>query len=147
MVLISHRGNIDGRIPNRENHPDYINEAIKDGYDVEVDVWFTSDGWYLGHDEPQYKVKTEYLFNQRLWMHCKNAVALEKLNKWNNVKYFWHTNDDYTLVSNGIVWIYPGKQALKNSIYCMPEWGHNGDLSICYGICTDEILKYKELYK
>ncbi len=147
MVLISHRGNIDGRIPSRENHPDYIAEAIKDGYEVEIDVWFTSDGWYLGHDEPQYKIKTEYLFNQKLWMHCKNAAALEKLNKWNNVKYFWHANDDYTLVSNGIVWVYPGKQALKNSIYCMPEWGHNGDLSICYGICTDEILKYKELYK
>ena len=39
MILISHRGNIDGRIPEKENHPNYIDAAIKAGYDVEVDLW------------------------------------------------------------------------------------------------------------
>jgi len=145
MILIAHRGNIDGRIPSRENHPDYINEAIKEGYDVEIDVWWTSDGWYLGHDEPQYKVYSDFFFNPKLWIHCKNAAALERFNKWNNLKYFWHANDDYTLISNGMIWVYPGKELLKNSICCMPEWGYGGDLSICYAVCTDEILKYKEL--
>ena len=40
MKLIAHRGNINGPNPEKENHPDYINTAIKSGYDVEVDVWF-----------------------------------------------------------------------------------------------------------
>ena len=37
MILISHRGNIDGKIVERENHPEYIDEAIALGYDVEID--------------------------------------------------------------------------------------------------------------
>jgi len=44
-----------------------------------------------------------------------------------------------------MIWVYPGKELLKNSICCMPEWGYGGDLGICHAICTDEILKYKEL--
>ena len=43
MKLISHRGNLNGRIPERENHPDYIDEAIEAGYDVEIDIWL-NDG-------------------------------------------------------------------------------------------------------
>ena len=40
MKLIAHRGNIDGPNPERENSPEYIEEALKAGYDVEVDVWY-----------------------------------------------------------------------------------------------------------
>ena len=39
MILISHRGNIDGKIVERENHPDYIDKAISEEFDVEIDVW------------------------------------------------------------------------------------------------------------
>ena len=38
MKLISHRGNIDGPQPDRENSPNYINEAIEAGYNVEIDT-------------------------------------------------------------------------------------------------------------
>lgn len=145
MILISHRGNMDGRIPSLENRPDYIIETIQQGYDVEVDVWWTTHGWYLGHDEPQYKVDYEFFLNPKLWLHCKNAAALEKFNKRDNIKHFWHANDDYTLISNGIIFVHPNKQLLENSICCMPEWGYLGDISNCYGVCTDEILKYKKI--
>ena len=40
MILISHRGNINGKNPEKENHPDYIWVAIQAGYEVEIDVWF-----------------------------------------------------------------------------------------------------------
>ena len=38
MILISHRGNITGRIPDSENRPSYIQDTINLGYDVEIDV-------------------------------------------------------------------------------------------------------------
>ena len=40
MKLISHRGNLEGPNPERENHPDYIYGALQAGYDVEIDVWW-----------------------------------------------------------------------------------------------------------
>ena len=55
MIFISHRGNLDGLNPDRENSPDYIDEAIKLGFDVEVDVRTKDGQLWLGHDEPQYK--------------------------------------------------------------------------------------------
>ena len=38
MKIISHRGNIRGPIPDKENRPSYIDCAIGNGYDVEIDV-------------------------------------------------------------------------------------------------------------
>ena len=40
MIHISHRGNINGKIIERENSPDYIEEAVTAGYFCEVDVFF-----------------------------------------------------------------------------------------------------------
>lgn len=144
MILISHRGNIDGRIPSRENHPSYIQDAIDFGYEVEIDAWMIEGALLLGHDEPQYGVSQHWL-NQRfdkLWIHCKNTEALAWFNIIGGFKYFWHQEDDYTLVSNGLVWVYPGKELLENSICCLPERVYKGDIEKCYAICTDEIEKY-----
>ena len=63
MRLISHRGNLNGPNPERENHPDYIQDALWQRYDVEVDVWgiegeYQMELW-LGHDEPLYRVRDQ----------------------------------------------------------------------------------------
>ena len=47
MILISHRGNLDGVNPDRENSPTYIKEAISSGFDVEIDVH-----WYDNEEDP-----------------------------------------------------------------------------------------------
>jgi hypothetical protein len=52
MILISHRGNLNGPNPERENHPDYIWEALRAGFEVEIDVWWVEGKFKLGHDEP-----------------------------------------------------------------------------------------------
>ena len=57
MFYISHRGNIFGPNKIEENKIEYINHAVKLGFDVEIDVWFYKNNYYLGHDEPLYKVK------------------------------------------------------------------------------------------
>ena len=58
-MLISHRGNIDGVNKNFENQPNYIDDAIRAGYDVEVDIWYIDDKLYLGHDTADYQVDIE----------------------------------------------------------------------------------------
>jgi hypothetical protein len=145
MIYIAHRGNINGRIPDRENHPDYIMEAIKQGYDVEIDIRYVDGSWWLGHDEPQYRIKADFLFNTKLWIHCKNWEALNQFRKWHSTKYFWHQNDDYTIIAGDKILVKPGQQLLENSICCMPEMGYCGDISNCYALMTDEILKYRKI--
>ena len=57
MKVISHRGNIKGSIPDKENRPSYIDCAIGNGYDVEIDIRMIGGELWLGHDEPQYKIE------------------------------------------------------------------------------------------
>jgi hypothetical protein len=56
MIYISHRGNIDGKNPQLENKPSYIDHAISLGYDVEIDIWMIDGFLFLGHDAPQYGI-------------------------------------------------------------------------------------------
>ena len=53
MKIISHRGNLYGREVDNENKPEFIMEALRK-FEVEVDVWFVNDSWFLGHDKPQF---------------------------------------------------------------------------------------------
>lgn len=150
MILIAHRGNLNGPNPELENKPSYIEKAINKGYDVEIDIWY-EDGWFLGHDKPQYKVTRKWLMNlsYSLWIHCKNLETLYQfVDKDNHVgvsspNYFWHQNDDFTLTSHGFIWTYPKKPLSPKSVCVLPELGYDGNLRKCYGICTDFVEKYK----
>lgn len=144
MILISHRGNLEGKNPSRENNPDYIDEAIFNGYDVEVDVWFENRNWFLGHDEGQYPVTTEWIQKREryLWIHAKNLSALSALSL-TDLHYFWHQEDLATITSKGYLWIYPGHQPILNSISVLPEL-KNEDFSKSKGICSDFISNYKK---
>lgn len=155
MKLISHRGNITHQIESAENNPDYIDEAIKQKYDVEVDIWYIDGELFLGHDKPQYKIKLLFLTERYnvLWVHCKNLDAVSYLFKYNKehydqIHYFWHQTDDVTLTSQGFIWAYPGKQPLKDSIAVMPEY--KGD-AVSYktniGVCSDNIQEYMKFKK
>ena len=141
MVLISHRGNTEGRKADRENNPSYIDEALQLGYDVEIDVWFIEGVFYLGHDEPTYPVEREYLKNHKLWCHAKNIKALEAL-LIEDIHCFWHQNDDVTLTSNGYMWTYQGKELTKKSIAVMPE--RKVELKNISGVCSDYIKEYND---
>jgi hypothetical protein len=144
MKLISHRGNLNGRLKSSENEPNYIDNAISKGYDVEVDVWFKNDELYLGHDFAQYKINLDFLLNisEKLWIHCKNVEAMEFLIKY-NLHLFWHQEDDITLTTQNYIWTYPGKKIINNAIAVMPELIEDWDISKAFGVCSDFIEKYK----
>jgi hypothetical protein len=145
MILISHRGNIDEKIVERENHPDYIDTAINLGYDVEIDMWWIDGKTYLGHDVPQYEVDDEWLTKRinKLWVHCKNIELLNWIRS-TTLHYFWHEEDTLTLTSKNQIWAYPGKQPILGSIAVMPEINKD-NISLCIGICSDYIKNYKKL--
>ena len=152
MIYIAHRGNLDGPCPNKENSPEYINSAVKQGYAVEVDLWRTSESFFLGHDMPQYRVDESFLDSLAagnvLWTHIKNIEAFEYLvshNKqhWN---FFWHQEDNYTLTSLGCIWSYPGERLTCNTICVLPERSKHAILEIskCKGICTDYVYQFEK---
>lgn len=153
MILISHRGNLNGRDIDRENTVPYINEALAAGYHVEIDVWCVNKKWYLGHDSPIAQVNEDFLLTRyqtpSLWLHCKNIEALATLLYFRNHQgfpnFFTHDTDPYTLTSNGFIWVYPGKPLCSHSICVLPERASysSQDLTVCCGICSDFITRYK----
>lgn len=146
MILIAHRGNVNGRFESWENEPTYIDLAIKKGYDVEVDIWFKDNMLWLGHDKPDYGIDFRFIRDRisKLWVHCKNVEAVVYFKECGYpVNYFWHEEDTLTLTSHNHLWVYPAKQPILNSIAVMPEL-HNDDVSQCLGICSDYIEKYKQ---
>ena len=115
MKIISHRGNIRGPIPDKENRPSYIDCAIGNGYDVEIDVRSINGELWLGHDEPQYKVDHNWLDKRRnyLWLHCKNVEAACECFQYNS---FCHTGDPFTYTSNGKIWMHDLTQKISDCI-------------------------------
>ena len=148
MMLIAHRGNLDGRNPAKENMPNYIDKAIEQEFSCEVDLRCLNGKVYLGHDEPQYEISLNWLQHRSswLWIHAKDRSALELcLN--NNLHCFWHDTDDYTITNRGYVWAYPGKMpAGILTIMVMPESADilNQIKEIKpFGVCSDFVKQLK----
>lgn len=142
MFLIAHRGNINGPELDNENKPDYIINAVRQGYDVELDVWWEAGSFYLGHNKPKYPVDSAFLYNEGLWCHAKNLDALERMLRL-NVHCFWQDKDDYALTSKGYIFTHSGitTETDKSIIVSL-----DGDLSLdrSAGVCSDYIFKYKK---
>ena len=149
MILIAHRGLMNGPDKSLENKPEQIDKALKEGYDVEVDVWHSNGKWFLGHDGPITEIPFKFLKKKGLWIHCKNWWALESLTATSRkLHYFWHQTDCYTLTSKGIPWVYPGKRTITTGVRVLPE--EVGDLKDiasmdkCYGICSDYVNEIRK---
>lgn len=152
--LISHRGNINGRTEH-ENDPTYIKDALDSGYNVEIDVSFSNNSFWLGHDDGRHKVEIDFLQNKKLWCHLKNKESLKEIVSINarmqlsedKVHYFWHTNEDLVITSYGYIWHHSRSATTDftlKSIAVLPELMHHGTdfTNKCYGICSDVIKKY-----
>jgi hypothetical protein len=147
MILISHRGNLNGPFQD-ENNPTKIEDVILKGFDVEIDLRILNSEFYLGHDTEDFKVSESWIlkFKNKLWIHCKTISTIEQIHNsklLNDSNYFFHFNDNCTFTSKGFLWVFPGFQPIKNSIAVLPEL-HNDDISKSIGICSDFIKKYKK---
>jgi hypothetical protein len=147
MILISHRGNINGKHTERENHPSYIDEAIEAGYDVEIDIWCVNGKLWLGHDEPQHLIDIHWLENRSpsLWIHCKDMNSLSYFNEYSNTKsnqfnYFSHDVDMGVLTSHNYIW---STHLYDRGVLVLPEVFDKEPNEGTIGICSDVIEKYK----
>ena len=144
MKLISHRGNLNGTNKDLENNPNQVDNVLSKGYDCEIDLYVRNKKFYLGHDSERYPINLDWIYERKknLWIHCKNTEALETLFDHKELNYFWHENDTVTITSRGYLWVYVGKQPVKNSIAVLPE-KNNEKIDGCIGVCSDIIERYK----
>ena len=152
MKIISHRGNLNGPKLELENTKEYIDIAIENNFDVEIDLWNVKNEYYLGHDKADYKVSLEWLENrkEKLWIHAKNFKAFEKLLEINNnFFFFYYTSEPLVLVSNGKIWCHQLEKITipKNCIAPLLSESSllENKVTSWFGICTDYPLLLKSL--
>jgi YrbI family 3-deoxy-D-manno-octulosonate 8-phosphate phosphatase len=100
LRLISHRGNLSGPIPKLENNPEYIISASLK-YNVEIDVWFENERFYLGHDKPTYEVDKFFLFNSKFLIHCKSLETFIELKDYSKLEAFYQEDDLISMTTQG----------------------------------------------
>jgi hypothetical protein len=159
-LLIAHRGLLNGPDKDKENTLSAILTARQQGYDVEIDLWFNNDGWWLGHDSPQYKIdfdwlriidKKSYFDVHHVWIHAKTIQTLYQLRKmrWEG-HVFFHEKDPTVLTNTGYLWTYPGQELTPLSICVMPEYTDAilrcKDLQV-YAFCSDWIYRIEQEMK
>ena len=151
MKIISHRGNIRGPVPDKENRPSYIDCATGLGFEVEVDLRFISGQFWLGHDEAQYKVDLNWMEKRKdfLWFHCKNLEAsLELVSLNSNFKFFCHSQDNFILTSTNHIWCHELTNSINNN--CIIPLIAEKDIELYkfgepYAVCTDYVNLFKKV--
>ncbi len=133
MKFIAHRGNILGKSA-FENYPFHIQEALDEGYDAEIDVWYTSSGLFLGHDEPTHEIDLKFLQKKGLWIHCKDRDTYNHLSQFKELNIFYHTHTAWVKgyparTSQDYVWEYPKIYDSEGNVY---------------GICGDDIRTFQQ---
>jgi hypothetical protein len=151
MKIISHRGNINGIVTNKENRPSYIDCAVQLGLEVEVDLRYQDGNFWLGHDTADYIITADWIAKRAnsLWFHCKNINAVHKLKDLSSqIKYFCHSSDPYVPTSTGHLWVHDLSATLNNN--CIIPLLGDTDIDLYHGapvyaICTDYVsyCKYK----
>jgi hypothetical protein len=147
MIIISHRGNLEGSKPELENKPEYIDKALAAGYHVEVDIRYFNGQFYLGHDSPDYPVSLIWIIerNNRILWHCKNfeAASSFSIHPIKTVSFFCHSLDPYVLISNGYIWVHDLSLSVdENCIIPLinEEWFKKyPEVRKVGGICTDVV--------
>ena len=157
----SHRGNLYGPEPTKENTIAHIDSAIGLGFNVEIDVWNINGTMVLGHDEPTDSdvlsnfVTDSFFVNRqmKLLVHCKNAEAILHMKGLDiqhgpAFNYFFHDSDAYNITSWGSIIAYPGKPCpmhpdIDPLVIAMKPELHNTDTTEFKGICSDYIVNYK----
>lgn len=158
MILISHRGNLNGINEKHENDPSYILEAIGKGFMVEMDICYSpyQDKLLFAHENTglQFKFDEDFLFEnvENLLIHCKDIESLSYFrSKVRGFNFFFHDRSDYAVSSLGWVIAHSKDTTSIDTKYkseiiqMLPEKRGFGKEMIkdYHGICSDFIEWYK----
>jgi hypothetical protein len=144
MLLIAHRGNLNGPDPEHENTNEALWKAWGKGFHVEADVWCVENTLYLGHDKPHQPLDTSLLAEACMWWHAKNPEALAKLLEW-NAHCFFHEADTIVLTSRRFLWVHQDSRNFRHpkAVLVIPNPEYR--VYNVHGVCTDYPIKYRGL--
>lgn len=149
--FICHRGNLERKELATENTPSLLDKRIHDGYDVELDVWYTNKKLFLGHDKPEHPVTFEWLMqSSKKYIHTKDAKTLEYLllrcgREGYHPNIFYHTVEEYALTTRNHVIVLPGQPLLEGSVNMMPEMAQAPPSTIsAYAVCSDSLSNFSK---
>jgi len=152
LKIISHRANLNGIDPKRENNPVYIDECIEEGFDVEIDLRVKNGNFYLGHDYPVYKISEKWLIQRSdfLLVHIKEIEALNLVfEKKLNIHHFCHQDDEFTFTSNNLIWCH-NLNLLMNDKCLIPllslEQVNSFNKTDIHAICTDYVYEALNIF-
>ena len=142
-IIISHLGNIDGRQPEKENTLPYIQDALKAGWHVCVDVVFRNGGFLFPSDRGNYNAPPALLSKQRIWCRAFDPETMDALCNI-NAHCFLASRDFISLTSSLFLWTLPPHALADRSIAAYPElaepdWLTNFDPA---GLCSNEPARY-----
>jgi hypothetical protein len=142
-IIISHLGNISGRIPDRENRLTYVQAALQAGWHVMVDVRYHNGGFYLPHDSGFDCVPPAFFSKQRIWSRAADPETLDALCNI-GAHALVASNAPFTLTSSQFVWTLPGQPLSQRAIAVYPELGEANwlDLYEPAGLCSNEPAAY-----
>lgn len=142
-IIIAHLGNIDGRLPERENRLSYLKAALKSGWHVCADVLFHNGGFLLPHQDGFDPAPMSFFAQPRVWSRCRNAETLDALC---NVKAhsFFMADAGHTLTSEQFIWTLPPEKLVDRSIAAFPElvapeWLEKQEPA---GLCSNTPIQY-----
>ena len=157
MKIISHRGNLWGPNPETENTEEAIEYALERGFEVEIDLWYDSGKFWLGHDGPRYDFSLDKLqiwsIIANIYVHCKNVSALQLMMELDFIDHtifpilpFFLDIDSCILLGNNYIWVHPNNvndvdiNHLEKCIAVLPKCKSiHADINLKNwgGICTD----------
>lgn len=155
MKIIAHRGLLDGPSTIYENCILQIERAIEN-FDVEIDLRYEFERFYLGHDEGTYLIDFDRINNwserRTIYLHCKTIPTLQKvltISPKSNIIPFYHDKDDCILLLDGTIWVHPNSKESAHSnphfsIFVLPNLTKAGKYIHSFGVCTDYPIKVKE---
>ena len=142
-IIISHLGNIAGRVPERENTIKYLQEALKAGWHVMADVQFVNGAFILPHDNGFSAAPPSFFSNQRVWSRCQNAETMDALCNI-GAHAFIAGDSPLALTSAQFIWTLPPRELSPRSIAVYPELAETDWLEQYEpaGLCSNEPMNY-----
>lgn len=142
-IVISHLGNIDGRQPEKENTLPYIQQALKEGWHVCVDVAFRNGGFLFPSASGNYVAPPALLSKQRVWCRAHDPETMDALCNI-NAHCFLVSQNFISLTSSLFLWTLPGHALADRAIAVYPElaepdWLANFEPA---GLCSNEPARY-----
>lgn len=142
LILIAHRGNIDGRVEDKENTPAYLTAALKAGYNVSCDVGMLHGAFVLPALGGYHRLPYAFLSNPRMWFRTADPITLDALCAAN--AHAVPASADVTLTSVHYLWCMPDTVLTPRSIAVFPEaasanWLVSAEPA---GLCSNEISRY-----